>query len=322
MFNFNHLFYFFTTVKSGSTTLAAKRLRISQPSLSSQLKVLDGSLNVKLFVKVGRHNELTEVGRLVYAQCKKMFDISEELKTQIDETTSITKRGFNLGVSSEIEYRFYAEMLQQFLIKQSHMAGGKINLVTGTPDELVQQLKFFTLDAIITHTAVVDSELMNVASQKTPVVLLSNQEDLAYIDDKLSKKEQNLLARFDIHNIDQHHSKDWIMPNFPSKLRMEIDEFFEANELKVKVSFESQMVSALISGIESHIGIALLPKAFAQQNILEGTVHIIGPKEGFWTYNVWLTCHKQNATNPLLKSLTQSFNLNPSAFNQYPKTKA
>lgn len=57
MYNYNHLYYFYSTVKFGGVTLAAKHLCISQPSLSSQLKVLEESLQIKLFNKVGRNNK-------------------------------------------------------------------------------------------------------------------------------------------------------------------------------------------------------------------------------------------------------------------------
>jgi LysR family transcriptional activator of nhaA len=58
MYNFNHLHYFYVTAKFGGVTAAAKHLRISQPSLSSQMKTLERSLDVRLFQRVGRNNQL------------------------------------------------------------------------------------------------------------------------------------------------------------------------------------------------------------------------------------------------------------------------
>jgi hypothetical protein len=34
---------------------------------------------------------------------------------------------------------------------------------------------------------------------------------------------------------------------------------------------------------------------------------MIGPKEGYWKYRVWLTCHAQNKDDILIKALSQSF---------------
>ncbi len=79
MYNFNHLYYFYIVAKSGGVTNAAKHLRVSQPSLSSQLKVLESSLDLKLFQKVGRSNQLTQAGSAVYGFCRQMFEISEQM---------------------------------------------------------------------------------------------------------------------------------------------------------------------------------------------------------------------------------------------------
>lgn len=74
MFNYNHLYYFYMTAKSGGVTFAAKALRIAQPSLSAQLKVLENTLNRKLFHKVGRRMELTPDGEQAFGFCRKMFE--------------------------------------------------------------------------------------------------------------------------------------------------------------------------------------------------------------------------------------------------------
>ena len=62
--NYNYLRYFSVLAQLEHYTLAAARLGISQPSLSSAIHHLEAELgNVKLFEKVGRNIRLTEEGR-------------------------------------------------------------------------------------------------------------------------------------------------------------------------------------------------------------------------------------------------------------------
>lgn len=82
MYNYNHLYYFYVTAKCGGVMNAAKYLHISQPSLSSQLKCLEETIDIKLFQKVGRVNELTRAGLVVFGFCRQMFELSEEM-TQV-----------------------------------------------------------------------------------------------------------------------------------------------------------------------------------------------------------------------------------------------
>ncbi|MBO5868661.1 MAG: LysR family transcriptional regulator, partial [Oscillospiraceae bacterium] len=62
--NYNYLRYFSVLAQTEHYTIAAARLGISQPSLSSAIHNLEDELGgVKLFEKVGRNIRLTEEGR-------------------------------------------------------------------------------------------------------------------------------------------------------------------------------------------------------------------------------------------------------------------
>ncbi|MBQ3491962.1 MAG: LysR family transcriptional regulator [Oscillospiraceae bacterium] len=76
--NYNYLRYFSVLAQLEHYTLAAARLEISQPSLSSAIRSLEDELGVKLFEKAGRNIRLTEEGR--YFQ-KKVDAAMEELST-------------------------------------------------------------------------------------------------------------------------------------------------------------------------------------------------------------------------------------------------
>ena len=57
--------YFLAVAREGSVTRAAQRLHISQPTLSKQLKDLEGELWKKLFVRSSFSVRLTEEGNLL-----------------------------------------------------------------------------------------------------------------------------------------------------------------------------------------------------------------------------------------------------------------
>ena len=74
--NYNYLRYFSVLAQVEHYTLAAARLGISQPSLSSAIHHLEEELgDVQLFEKVGRNIRLTEEGR--YFQEKVDFALQE-----------------------------------------------------------------------------------------------------------------------------------------------------------------------------------------------------------------------------------------------------
>src|SRR4051812_11724979 len=115
MYNYNHLYYFFVTAKSGGVNAAAKHLRISQPSLSSQLKILEASLDTRLFHRVGRNNQLTSAGSVIYGFCRQMFEISEEMGELISKQVPSAARRIHIGVSDEVDRPFVVEVVSLFL---------------------------------------------------------------------------------------------------------------------------------------------------------------------------------------------------------------
>ena len=63
--NYHHLLYFWTVVREGQISRAAEKLRVSQPTISAQLRLLEDALGEHLFQRKGRTLVLTDVGRLV-----------------------------------------------------------------------------------------------------------------------------------------------------------------------------------------------------------------------------------------------------------------
>ncbi|NEB36891.1 LysR family transcriptional regulator [Streptomyces sp. SID14515] len=62
-FDMRHLRYFLTVVRAGTVSAAAQELRISQPSLSQQIRRLEQRVGAALFIRSSRGVELTTGGR-------------------------------------------------------------------------------------------------------------------------------------------------------------------------------------------------------------------------------------------------------------------
>lgn len=68
--------YFYVIAEEGQITSAAKRLHISQPPLSYQLKCLEEELGVKLIERGSRHIKLTDAGRILYKQAEEILNLT------------------------------------------------------------------------------------------------------------------------------------------------------------------------------------------------------------------------------------------------------
>jgi DNA-binding transcriptional LysR family regulator len=77
---FHQLEIFDAVVEQLSITEAARKIRISQPSVSKQLRFLERECGLKLYVKSGRGIKITDEGRLLQTAAKPILKQMEELR--------------------------------------------------------------------------------------------------------------------------------------------------------------------------------------------------------------------------------------------------
>lgn len=116
--NYNYLRYFSVLAQVEHYTLAAARLGISQPSLSSAIHHLESELgNVRLFEKVGRNIRLTEEGRYyqekVDAALKELNDASMTLRESKVSAPVLIRLGVVSGTVGGTVSREIATYLKQ-----------------------------------------------------------------------------------------------------------------------------------------------------------------------------------------------------------------
>ena len=109
--NYNYLRYFSVLAQTEHYTIAAARLGISQPSLSSAIHNLENDLGgVKLFEKVGRNIRLTEEGRFYQ---EKVDSALEEL-----HSASLTLRDSRISAPVVIRLGIVSGTLDGLLARQ------------------------------------------------------------------------------------------------------------------------------------------------------------------------------------------------------------
>ncbi len=81
----NQFTFFAAIAKHGSLTRASQELRISQPSVSQQLRLLERDYCVKLYRRHGRGIELTEAGRLFLSRIAPILEQVAQIKSTFSQ---------------------------------------------------------------------------------------------------------------------------------------------------------------------------------------------------------------------------------------------
>jgi LysR family transcriptional regulator, transcriptional activator of nhaA len=110
--NFHHLRYFWTVARKGGVSKAAEELRVSQPSISAQLKLLEESLGQKLFRRGGRNLVLTEAGQLVLTYADEIFSTSREMMSAVKQHPGNRALRLNIGLTDALSKLITFEILR------------------------------------------------------------------------------------------------------------------------------------------------------------------------------------------------------------------
>jgi len=77
--------YFLAIVQEGQFTKAAKRLNISQPPLSQQIKQLEEEIGLELFKRGSRFVEMTEAGNILRVRAEQIVDHVESTRKELND---------------------------------------------------------------------------------------------------------------------------------------------------------------------------------------------------------------------------------------------
>ena len=155
--NYNYLRYFSVLAQVEHYTLAAARLGISQPSLSSAINHLEADLGgVKLFEKVGRNIRLTEEGR--YYREKVDFAL-QELSTAtmtLRESMSSAPVVIRLGLVSGALDSLVAQEITNCTRQNTRI---RFHLTESSAEDLMDMVRQEKLDMAIVDTTNRDRSL-------------------------------------------------------------------------------------------------------------------------------------------------------------------
>lgn len=254
MFNYNHLYYFYITAQFASITKASEYLKISQPSLSSQIKILEEYVGINLFIRNGRNIELTQKGKVIYSFCSKMFKEMDGLTKYLHNQDGEESEVLKVAVSDQVERPFIAEIIGKFIKKNKLDKPPRIKLITGSHDALVAEYKLGQYDLIISHT--------NKSLGKSRVDTIDLAVGLIGLPKYLFKDGKYFK---NISSFLKNNQAGFVMPDESFKLREEINVFLSSEKHRPEINFESNNLSANVRCLIEGGGIGFLPIAYVKK---------------------------------------------------------
>lgn len=273
--NYHHLFYFWTVMREGSITAASTKLSLAQSTVSAQLSRLEESLGAKLFTRVGRNLEPTDMGLLVFRYADEIFSLGREMMDSLRGRPVTGPLSLKVGIVDVIP-----KLVARKLLEPTGRLPEQVHLICheGKNENLLAELALHNLDVVLT-----DIPLRSGLSIKAYNHLLGECGVSFFGVEKLAKPLQSKFP----HSLD---GAPMLLPMPMSSLRGMLDQWFESIGVRPIIIGEFDDNALLKVFGQAGEGIFAVPTVIEKEVELQYQVQVVGRtkdiKEKFYAISV------------------------------------
>ncbi|MFZ5643353.1 MAG: selenium metabolism-associated LysR family transcriptional regulator [Bacillota bacterium] len=173
--NIRHLETFLLVAELKSFTAAARKLYMSQPAVSFQMKSLEEDLQVTLFQRGDKRLSLTPAGKLIYPEAKKIVARYEKIRSGIDDLKGLKTGHIVVGASTTPGEYLMPLVIGEFRKKYP---GISVSLQVSGSSQVFRWIKDNEIDIGVTGSPVTASGVWCDPWIKDDLVLIAHPEHL------------------------------------------------------------------------------------------------------------------------------------------------
>lgn len=251
--DFRQLKTFSCVAELGSLSKASDRLRIAQPALSRQIKLLEHELRAELFTRNGRGMVLTEAGRLLLARTagivRQLDQIRDDIQSQQGAPSGRVVLGLVPTVSCVLSARLARRTVEQF-------PGISLCIVESYSGHLIEWLQRGEMDLAVIYGPTADLHLSVQSLGRDSVVAVGPAGS------GLSRKGKVPL--------DWLLKQKLVLPSHSHGLRALIEHAAAKRKMKLDVQVEADSFRVLTSLVEAGLGFTMLPPSSLRDQVADG----------------------------------------------------
>jgi DNA-binding transcriptional LysR family regulator len=286
--NLNQLKIFYLAAKNRNLSAAAQELFITQPAVTKGIQRLQEFYDMKFVDHIGKKLILTDAGEVLYEIAEKIFELESKAEESIRDFQQ-RKRGRIRILSSESFGEYYLPRIIIPFSKAYPLVRISMNIL---PTEQV-----------VGHTATLNNDLGFISYRVEHKKLLVKEvlEDQLVI---ITPPDHPLTREL---MLEPGHLKDQllIMHEKGSAPRNAFDDYIRKNDLSVQVHLEISSNRAIKRAVEDGIGIALISRRVADEEIRNKRLCAIPLSDPAMTRKFYMVHHKDKYLSEPLQSFIE-----------------
>ncbi len=284
--NIHQVKIFYMAAQTLSITNTAKKMRLSQPSVSIQIKDLEDSLNVRLFDRINRKISLTDAGKVFYEYSEKLLGLIDEINGVMSEFSGGDAGKVLIGAPNTIGNYVLPKFLGEFkdMYPKAELALNIRNRQETLEQCMAGELDFGFVQDDPSDNPDIESTLF---MQDELVIVCSPKHELA------AEKSVTVQALKD-------GNETFILREEGSGTRTLIEKWAEELDFNPKVAMELSNPEGIKRAVEANLGIAIMSKNIIGTEIKDHMLVEL-PIDGLDTHrSFYLIYNKKRRMMPLM----------------------
>ena len=259
--NYHHLLYFWVTAREGGISRAAAKLHVSHPTISGQIHELEQALGEKLFTRVGRGLQLTEMGQVVRRYADEIFSLGQEMLDAVRDRPTGRALRVTVGVADAVPKLVVRRLLEPLRALPEPV---RIVCREDKPERLLAELSLHAFDVVIA-----DAPVGAGASVRAFSHLLGECGTTLFAAGRQAPRWRKGFPQ-------SLHDAPLLLPTENTALRRALDAWFEAQDIRPKITGEFEDSALLKVFGQDGLGVFPGPTAIEAQIRAQYRVQVIG----------------------------------------------
>lgn len=250
--NYHHLRYFWAVARAGNLKGAAKALKVSQPSICTQIQALEAALGEDLFRPSGRSLALTEFGNLIYSYADEIFTIGGEILRAAKQAPSVRALRLHVGIVDSFPKLVSYDLLRPVLY---HEPAVRLTCHEGKQADLVAQLSTHRIDVVLSDEPASPADagkVFNHAISSSDITFCAMPSVALKRQGRLSKRLNGAPA---------------LLPTQNCSLRRDLEKWFNEQEIQPRVVAEFEDAALAKIAAANGAGFIAIPTIIVREAI-------------------------------------------------------
>ena len=244
--------YVLKVAEEKSISEAARKLFISQPSLSQYIKKIEYNIDEQLFIRTHGGFKLTHAGRKYLEYSKKIIDLKKGLSKEINDIKNLKTGEVIIGVPVYRGSYILPTILPHFYKKYPNIS---VKVIEENSERLEQMVLNGDIELAFLCLPIISDELSYDILVKEELLVAFSSNNSLY--KSLKKEKRNSLSIKDL--VDEK----FILLKKGQRIRYYIDELFEELKCSPKIILETKSIDTAKRLSALGVGITIMPDTYA-----------------------------------------------------------